>query len=222
MPRRAKHIAAAEAAAPGGDEGTPERRCIVTGARSGSAGLIRFVLDPEDRVVADLGGSLPGRGYWVTADRAALRQAVERRAFQRAARRPVTVDAGLLQVVEGGLLRRCRELLALARRAGQAVAGFEKVSAMLAAGRAVVLVEASDGAEDGRRKLHRHAAEVPVVSCLTAGELGLAFGRAVVVHAALGRGGLSVRFLEETRRLRGVRDTPDFAPGVRASGKGYQ
>ena len=50
----------------------PERKCIVTGDVQPKAGLIRFVLGPDDTVVPDVLEKLPGRGMWVTADRAVL------------------------------------------------------------------------------------------------------------------------------------------------------
>ena len=72
-----------------------------------------------------------------------------------------------------------------------------------------VLVEAADGAEDGRRKLVGMAAarglHVDVVDCLTCTELSLALGRENVVHAALNPGRLSERVRREAGRLRGFR-----------------
>ena len=53
----------------------PERRCIVTGEVQPKAGLIRFVAGPDGQVVPDLAEKLPGRGIWVTADRAAIAKA---------------------------------------------------------------------------------------------------------------------------------------------------
>jgi hypothetical protein len=40
---------------------------------------------------------------------------------------------------------------------------------------------------------------------MTANELGMAFGRQTVVHAALASGGLTQRVVEEAGRLKGVR-----------------
>ena len=57
------------------DRETPERRCIVTGEVQPRAGLIRFVASPEGEVVPDLAEKLPGRGFWVLAERAALDKA---------------------------------------------------------------------------------------------------------------------------------------------------
>jgi len=51
------------------DRETPERRCIVTGEVQPKAGLIRFVAGPDGEVVPDLAEKLPGRGFWVVADR---------------------------------------------------------------------------------------------------------------------------------------------------------
>ena len=55
--------------------------------------LIRFVVGP-DGVVPDLKRKLPGRGLWITAERAALKDAVTRNVFARGFKREVRVDAG--------------------------------------------------------------------------------------------------------------------------------
>ena len=59
----------------------PERRCIATGERGGKAGLIRFVIGPEDQVVPDLAEKLPGRGMWVSADAGAIDKAARKGLF---------------------------------------------------------------------------------------------------------------------------------------------
>ena len=61
----------------------PERRCIVTGEVQPKAGLIRFVAGPDGQVVPDLAEKLPGRGIWVTADRAAIFEGNARAAYSR-------------------------------------------------------------------------------------------------------------------------------------------
>ena len=62
------------------------RRCIVTRQALEKPAMIRFVLDPDGRVVPDLKEKLPGRGLWVTADRAILAQAAAKNAFAKAAK----------------------------------------------------------------------------------------------------------------------------------------
>ena len=54
----------------------PERRCIATGEVQPKRGLIRFAVSPDGIIVPDVLEKLPGRGIWVSADRAALELAV--------------------------------------------------------------------------------------------------------------------------------------------------
>lgn len=192
-----------------------ERKCIVTGEVRPKAGLIRFVLGPDNQVVPDVLGKLPGRGMYVTADRVILEQA-RKGQFARSAKQPVTVPDGLMAEVERQLARRTVDLIALTRKAGRAVCGFEKVKAWLAGGERVrVLVQASDGSERGKTKLWTPEG-ARYFGCLTSAELGLAFGRQSVIHGALATGGLSDRVVEEATKLRGLREGNG---GDTASGK---
>ncbi|HHN72732.1 MAG TPA: RNA-binding protein [Thermopetrobacter sp.] len=183
----------------------PERRCIVTGEVHPRRGLIRFVVGPDDTIVPDVAGKLPGRGIWVSAERAALDRAVRAGLFPRAARARVTVPPGLVGDVEAALLRRVTDRLAMARKAGQAVAGFEKVKDWLDKGQAAILVQAGDGSGRGKGKLRRPGGRGSYFDILTANEIGLSFGREHVIHAALAAGGLADAFRDDAVRLSGVR-----------------
>jgi len=183
----------------------PERRCIVTGGVKAKAELLRFVLSPQGEVVPDIGGRLPGRGIWLCARRDVVNTAVAKRLFAKAARRAAIVPADLADRLEVLLARRCLDALGLARRAGQAVCGFEKVRAELKARRTAVLIEARDAAEGGSGKMRALATGLPVVDLFDAAELGPIFGRDAAVHASLAPGGLARRLLEEARLLAGFR-----------------
>jgi predicted RNA-binding protein YlxR (DUF448 family) len=183
-----------------------ERRCIATGETQPKAGLIRFVVGPDNVIFPDVAERLPGRGIWVSADPAALALAVKKNLFARGAKQQVTVPADLAEQVETLLARRVVELISLARKSGKAVAGFEKVKGWLADGHARVLFQASDGSERGKSKLWTPEGG-RFFGCLTADELGLAFGRQRVIHGALAAGGLERRVVEEASKLRGLRGT---------------
>lgn len=191
----------------------PERRCIVTGERQGKAGLIRFVVGPDAQIVPDVLEKLPGRGIWVTADRDVLERAAAKGLFAKAARQSVTVPEGLVGEVERQLARRLVDIIALARKSGKAVAGFEKVKSWLAEGRAKVLLQASDGSDRGKGKLWTPEGG-RWFGCLTSNELGLAFGRESVIHGAVASGGLSLRVVDEASKLNGLRKTNGAAKGT--------
>lgn len=182
----------------------PMRTCIATGTERPKSDLIRFVVGPDDRVVPDLLGRLPGRGIYVVPERAALERAEAKRLFSRAARRPVTPPEGLAAEIEAQLARRVVELISLARKAGLAVAGYERVKDWLAKGEAKVLLQARDGSERGKSKLSTPEGG-RWIGWLSADELGLAFGRQTVIHAALGAGGLTSRVVEEAAKLKSLR-----------------
>jgi len=191
----------------GGEEALTEtsRRCLVTGAVRSKTELLRFVVDPQGQIVPDIAGKLPGRGLWVTAQRAIVLEASSKRVFTRAAKAPVVVPEGLEDRVAALLVQRCIEILGLARRSGLAVAGFVRVKEALSGGKAALLVEATDAAADGQEKLTALAPSLPRVACLDARELGVAFGREHAVHVALGKGRLADLFIVEARRLQGFR-----------------
>jgi len=185
-----------------GDE--PERRCIATGDVQPRSGLIRFVLDPDGVVVPDLLGKLPGRGVYVAADRAALETTVKKGLFSRGFKQPAKVAPELIDQIDAMLIRRVTDLISLARKSGDAIAGYEKVKDWLMRETAHVLIQASDGSERGKSKLSTPYKGV-FIGFLTADELGMAFGRQTVIHAALASGGLTPRVVEEAQRLQGVR-----------------
>ena len=187
------------------EQDEPERKCIATGESQPKAGLIRFCLGPDGQIVPDILGKLPGRGIYVSADRAALDKAVKKNLFSRAARQPVKVPDGLAELVETLVLQRTIDMLSMARKAGDAVTGYEKVKDWLVKGTAATLIQASDGSERGKTKLHAPEGANGFVGCLSAGEIGLAFGRERAIHAALAAGGLRSRVVEEAAKLAGLR-----------------
>lgn len=186
--------------------GEPERKCIATGDLHPKNGLIRFVAGPDGQLVADILGKLPGRGVYVAADRAALDRAVDKNLFARGLKQPVQVPGDLIEEVERQLSARVCNLVSLARKSGKAVAGYEKVKDWLNREDAEILIQASDGSGRGKSKLSTpHYGRY--IGWLTGDELGMAFGRQTVIHAALASGGLSNRVVEEAQRLRGLRET---------------
>ena len=179
----------------------PLRRCLVTRQSGPRAHMLRFVLGPNRTVVPDLLAKLPGRGMWLSPRANVIEAAVKKGAFARAARGPVDVPEGLVALVEEGLTRRVIDLLGLARRAGQAIAGFEKARETVVRGKAGLVIQAIDGSVDEGRRLLSGAPELKVVRPLSAARLGTAFGRDHVVHVAVLPGRLAERIEADSARL---------------------
>ncbi|MCW5746592.1 MAG: RNA-binding protein [Alphaproteobacteria bacterium] len=177
----------------------PLRTCLATGETRSPDGMIRFVVGPDARLVPDLARKLPGRGLWVTATRTAVSRAIARKAFARAARQAVVVDADLPDRLERLLRERALESLALARRAGMAVNGFAKVEERLRSGRLGLAVCAKEAhASDGRAKLIDRGAML--VDFVDAAVLGRVFGREDATYIGIAAGPVARRVAADIGR----------------------
>ena len=193
--------------------GGPVRQCAVTRERYAPDALIRFVRGPDGTVVPDSFGKLPGRGAWIKADRATVKEGLATGAFSRAFKANSQPIEGLTDEIERQLVQRCTGLLGMAKKSGVAVLGFDQVRDYIRKQEPGLLLEASDGAEDGRNKVHFLAKaiyeDVKVAGALSSAELGMAFGRQHVVHALLEQGSLSDAYSVAYQRLIGFRDPPE-------------
>ena len=201
----------------------PLRRCIVTRERLPKERMIRFVLGPDRMVVPDLAARLPGRGMWLSARADVVETARTKgglaRSFARAARGPVTLPVDLAALLQASLVRRIVDLLGLARRAGQAVSGFQKAREWLVAGRAGLVVQASDGSADERARFLSGVKDgVPVAAPLPGAELGRIFGRDHAVHVVVSPGRLAEALANEIARLSALRGGTAGISGLQAAG----
>ncbi len=188
-----------------------QRTCIASGEKKPKEQMVRFVIGPDATAVPDLDEKLPGRGLWLSAERDMIHTACTRNLFAKRARRQVTADADLADRVEGLLARRCIELLQLARRSGLLTIGFDEVRRRLDGGVGGLLLAATDGAPESRKKVTEMAPDVPVAEALTGDELGLVMGRERIVHALVEPGRMADRLARELGRLAGLRSLPAAA-----------
>jgi predicted RNA-binding protein YlxR (DUF448 family) len=211
-----------EARLPADDEKGPLRRCIATGVVQPKEGMIRFGIAPDGEVVPDLEERLPGRGLWITADRQALAKALSKNLFAKAARRAVRVPPDFSERLVRLLERRCLDALGLARRAGQALAGYDKVREALKTnqvargGAPALLLEASDGSLDQRGKVTALAPHLPVIDLFDSAAIAAAMGREHAVHVVIARGRLASGLARDAARLRGLQQ---FADGTVPAGQ---
>ncbi len=193
-----------------------ERRCILKMVSEPEEKLVRMVMGPEGVLVPDVAARLPGRGLWVTADGALIRSALESGQFVKAVSRSLktgvqrqAVPADLAEQIDRLLARRCLDRLGLENRAGHVLTGFDKIKSALAAKKRpdiAFILAASDGADDGRKKVKSMVgANVPVASLFDREELSKALGRENVVHVLLLQSGGMEKLKADISRLLGMR-----------------
>jgi predicted RNA-binding protein YlxR (DUF448 family) len=187
-----------------------ERRCIVSHESLPDTKLIRFALAPDGSVVPDVAAKLPGRGAWVRADRDNVDTAAKKQMFARAFKCEARASADLAKQTESLLARRCLDQLGLMRRAGAIAIGATQVEGAIRGKPALMLVEAADGAEEGREKLMSlhiglWGSPPAAVACFSSEDLGVALGRERVIHACLLQERLATGWAAEISRLAGFR-----------------
>lgn len=190
---------------------------------------MRFVVGPDGTVLPDVAARLPGRGMWLSARADVLDTARARAALARAAKAGTANAAGgdvkvrvpddLAERTRAALAARISDLIGMARRAGQAVAGHDRVREWAEAGRIGLLVQASDGAAGGRAKLARQAGAATVTTPLSAAALGQVFGRDHAVHVAIAPGRLATMIAADCARLTGLQGAVLLPDGLPATAK---
>lgn len=190
----------------------PERKCILTGEHGTRGGLIRLALDADGGVHADLAARAPGRGAWLSPDRALIASAAAKgklrgvlmRAFKTTS---IAVPDDLVATIAAGLERRALDRLGLENKAGNLIWGSERIGDALSSGRAKLLLHANDAAPDGTAKLDGKARGAPnmvvsVVLPVGREQLSLALGRENVVHAAVCDSAAAARVMAAVDRWR--------------------
>lgn len=196
----------------GAAESRSERTCIVTGVKGDPEAMLRFARSPDGAVVPDIRRKLPGRGVWTRLSVEAVRRAVKKNAFSRAFGAQTQAEANLADAVDGLLERDALQSLSMANKAGRAVAGAVKVDLAIEAGEVAALIEAAEAAPNEAAKRARSprlkrgpAGTIPVINLFSSSKLGLALGKANVIHAALKSGAATKAFLARAERLRRYR-----------------
>ncbi|AGF74037.1 hypothetical protein BAnh1_01450 [Bartonella australis AUST/NH1] len=170
-----------------------ERTCIITKKSAPTARLIRFVVGPNNQIIPDLKGNLPGRGVWVSAHRTTIEEAIKRRAFSKNLKEDVEAVPDLADIVDKLLLKATLGSLSMARKAGAVVTGSTKIDAAIRSGQVILVLHAKEAAENGKRKISQAICaiqqqknqNVETISLLTSDEMSMAFGTNPVIHAAL-------------------------------------
>lgn len=186
-----------------------DRTCIVTRQSGPADRMIRFVGGPDGIVVPDLKGQLPGRGCWVMAERHLVRRAMEKNLFARSLKTKVTVPDGLDETIDTLIVKNLTGMIALARKAGQIVAGSSKVDAAVRSGKAIAVLHATDAAADGIRKIDQARAawsgtgghQIASFRLLTSEEMAIVMASGNVIHLAVLAGQAGEGVVKRARML---------------------
>lgn len=129
----------------------------MSGERAHQRLLVRLALGPEGQVAPDIHGKAPGRGAWIGVPATELEAArakgklagLLKRAFKVS---ELSVSEDLVARVEAGLEKATLDRLGLEARAGNLLAGAEKIDTAARGGAVALMLHAKDASEDGAAK----------------------------------------------------------------------
>ena len=178
-----------------------ERKDIVSGQVMDSKDLLRFTVTPDNQVIPDFKKRLPGKGIYVACSLSALKVAIAKNLFAKAAKRNVRVNDGLIPMVEAILKKKGLEAICLAKKAGALLTGFEKVSEAVKKGKAAFILEAGDAGADGHEKMLSLAKGLDVFVLYDVEELDKALDKVNTVHMAFLKSDMAKMVYNEFKRL---------------------
>jgi predicted RNA-binding protein YlxR (DUF448 family)/ribosomal protein L7Ae-like RNA K-turn-binding protein len=184
----------------------PERSCLGCRKVSPKHELLRFVLDPERRLIADPQNKLPGRGAYVCCQKSCLQSAVEKRQFSRSFKGEVKTGTAqeLLTSLGTGFRERIIAYLSLANKAGKVISGSDQIFDAFRKGTPRLLFLAEDISAESADKFIATAgrSHVEVYYLLTKESLGAALGKEMRSAAVIVESGFVAALQQELIRYR--------------------
>jgi predicted RNA-binding protein YlxR (DUF448 family) len=160
---------------------TVERSCVACRKKGAQQEFVRYVVDPDERIVVDYRSRLPGRGAYTCFERNCIIGALEQGGFERAFRRklrPIASDEFFADV-KSAISQRIFGLLGIARKAGSVVSGTSQLMAAFGRQEVQYLFVAEDASDNAGDKMIRLAEQQGVGSARYASQqlLGQISGR---------------------------------------------
>lgn len=201
------------------DEKTPQRRCLCCRGNGKKVDLLRFVV--VDGVICfDLRKKLPGRGYYVCAQRHCIEKAFAN-GFKRVLKRDPSslgsdAEAFIASVVLPGLRKRYTELLQSGYASHQLLIGSDSVEEAAKSDALGCYILATDASESTKKKYRLNAQRkgLPCVGLFDRAFYGQLFGKSDKVVLGWLRGSLCESFMPieaAIRRLEGMREDNEMA-----------
>lgn len=183
-----------------------ERRCAQTKQVLNISQMVRFVANDIGEIFPDVSARAPGRGVWIKADKEILNNAIKANAFSKSLKRACHPKPELTEQTIDALYQKAIGFIGLAKRAGQIILGFDQVSDFVRKSPAAFIIEAKDGAKDGRDKilnLSNKWNNVQIIGCFSSDDLGKVLGRDNIIHALMPKGQFAQNWNLELNRLSG-------------------
>ncbi len=181
-----------------------ERRCIISRCSLDKAHAIRLVIAPNGHIMFDLKGKLPGRGYWIAANKDIISELQTNRKKRQQIFGAAILSEDFHACLEAGLKNYIIQQIGLARRAGLVCFGFEKIKEWMKTHKAALALIASDASKAETKRLRIKQFGCPFFGLLSGKELGMAFSRSYIAYMVFNSSNLTENIYNNNLRLQGL------------------
>lgn len=176
------------------------RKCIVTGEVKKASELLRFVKTPDSCLIPDFNGKLEGRGLYVSNSRTLLKEALKKNLFVKSIHLFLKIPTDFEAQIEHLLFQKGLDSINLARKAGALVTGFEKVKSNIKKNKVAFIIEATDAALDGTKKIESLVQGLEILKVYTTEDLDKALKKESTVHVAVLKSDIAKMVYEHVKR----------------------
>ena len=175
--------------------------CSITKNMYPSENMIRFVLFPDNRYTLDLNHEFQGKEFFVLASKSTLARVKD---FVGDIDKEPQVDNLVLRI-DSIIVKRIVSLIALARKSGKVILGYDKIQRLLLRNKIELLLQAKDGSESRKSGLALPKNQKYRVYCLSQKELGIPFRKDTVSNIGFLKSSFTIPLIFDTARLRSLR-----------------
>ena len=179
-----------------------KKMCHITKKMHPSELMIRFVLSPSNVFTLDLFNEFEGKEFYVLSSKNIL---VQMKEFISKKYGKNFQQENFVSRIEEILLKRIIGLIALSRKAGKVVIGYEKIQKYLSIDKIELLLQAQDGSENRRKKLILPRSQSSRINCLKKKELGIPFQRDAITNIGFLKSSFTNPLVFDTARLGNLR-----------------
>ncbi len=176
--------------------------CHITKKMHPNELMIRFVLSPSNVFTLDLFNEFDGKEFYVLASKKIL---IKMKEFASKKYERDFQQENLVSRIDSILLKRIVSLIALSRKAGKVIIGYEKIQRYLLMNKIELLLQARDGSENRKKDLALPKSQASRINCLNKKELGIPFRRDVITNVGFLKSSFTNPLIFDTARLGNLR-----------------
>ena len=176
--------------------------CSVTKKMYPSENMIRFVLFPDNKYTIDLNYEFQGKEFFIFASKSTLARIKD---FVGDIYEKEPQVENLVTRIDSIIVKRIVSLIALARKSGKVILGYDKIQRLLLRNKIELLLQAKDGSLSRRSGLALPKNQEHRVYCLSQKELGIPFRKNNVSNIGFLKSSFTIPLIFDTARLVSLR-----------------